>query len=1056
MRSLYPTTLLAALAFISSCSDVSISENDNDSDGWTQEEGDCNDQDGDIHPDAIEVCDGADNDCDGDVDEGQDQDEDGFTVCGQDGEPGTLDDDCDDTDANVNPGVDETPCDDVDNDCDPATEDEPDEDGDGATACDDCDDDDADLNLVDGDGDGYSTCDGDCDDDEPDLNLDDADLDGWTTCDGDCDDDDETMNLDDLDADGFDTCDGDCDDDDAMVNPDEDEVTCDGVDNDCDPATEDEPDGDADGYPMCEDCDDADPDVSPGATETVCDGIDNDCDPATEDTPDTDQDGYTVCDDCDDDDATLNLDDLDGDLYSTCSGDCDDGNAAVNPGASEICSGIDDDCDGDLLLTEVDLDGDGYLACEECNDDDAGLNLADADGDGYTTCDGDCDDGHPGLSPADADADGYSTCDGDCNDADASLNLDDSDGDGTSTCAGDCDDGAASLNLDDADGDGVTSCDGDCDDADPNTYPNAQEVCDGLDNNCNGSVPPEELDDDGDGLAECEGDCDDAEPALYDGAPDVCDAFLDNDCDGMADPMESDDDGDGASECGGDCDDGDADLNTQDGDGDGWTTCAGDCDDAQPDINPSAAEVCDGFDNDCDGQADDVIGCGPLDLSAAAAKLIGEEATDFAGYSVSPAGDVNGDGFEDLLVGANNQDAGGSDAGAAYLVLGPVTGTIDLSAADAKLVGEEPGDFAGLSVSGAGDVNGDGFDDLLVGAPYHDAGGNYAGAAYLVLGPVLGTVDLSAADAKLVGEEQWNFAGASVAAAGDVNGDGFDDLIVGADHDSEGGEGAGAAYLVHGPVTGAVDLSAADAKFVGEESRDAAGISVSSAGDVNDDGFGDLVVGANYQDAGGADAGAAYLMLGPFGGTLDLSAADAKLVGEESGDAAGISVASAGDVNDDGFDDLLVGARYQAAGGSDAGAAYLVLGPVLGTVDLSAADAKFVGEETGDLAGFSVSTAGDVNGDGFDDLLVGAYHQDAGGSDAGVAYLVLGPVMGTVDLSAADGMLVGEEPEDLAGLPVAPAGDVNGDGFDDILVGACLQDEGGANAGAAYLVLGGP
>src|SRR6185436_10070932 len=140
----------------------------------------------------------------------------------------------------------------------------------------------------------------------------------------------------------------------------------------------------------------------------------------------------------------------------------------------------------------------------------------------------------------------------------------------------------------------------------------------------------------------------------------------------------------------------------------------------------------------------------------------GEDAVDLAGYSVSGAGDVDGDGHDDVLVGAPAHYEGGLRNGAAYLVLGPVTGTVDLSLADAKLVGEEDDDAAGGSVSGAGDVNGDGPDDLLVGAPGPSKLGLYAGAAYLVLGPVTGTVDLSLADAKLVVEEEYQYVGISV------------------------------------------------------------------------------------------------------------------------------------------------------------------------------------------------------------------------------------------------------------------------------------------------------
>ena len=212
---------------------------------------------------------------------------------------------------------------------------------------------------------------------------------------------------------------------------------------------------------------------------------------------------------------------------------------------------------------------------------------------------------------------------------------------------------------------------------------------------------------------------------------------------------------------------------------------------------------------------------------------------------------MDGDGLDDLLIGAY----GSGGTGAAYLVLGPVTGTINLSTANATLVGEEAGDSAGYDVSNAGDVDGDGHDDLLVGAFRNSEGAHYAGAAYLVLGPVTGSRDLSLADAKLVGEGRGDAAG-PVSAAGDVNADGHDDILVGATN--QGNRNEGAAYLVRGPVTGTVDLSHADAKLVGAGPQDHAGY-VSGAGDVDADGRADVLIGAPWT---GDYVGTAYLVYG--------------------------------------------------------------------------------------------------------------------------------------------------------------------------------------------------
>jgi len=394
---------------------------------------------------------------------------------------------------------------------------------------------------VDADQDGYTDT-TDCDDSDP-LTFPGA----TELCDGldnDCDDvvpDDEL----DGDGDGMPTCEGDCDDTDETVYEGAEEA-CDGLDNDCDEEVpSDETDDDGDGVSECEgDCNDEDEAIYPEAAE-ACNAIDDDCDTEVDEDFDADADTYTTCgadgvsgtedDDCDDNDAVLNLDDADADSFTSCGGDCDDAEGTINPDAEEACNGLDDDCDGAVPGDEVDSDGDTYLACEDCNDDDAVLNYDDADLDGYSTCAGDCSDADASLNPADADGDGFSTCQGDCDDADADLNLSDADSDGWDTCEGDCDDTDATLDIGDDDGDGVTSCDGDCDDDNADSYPSATEICDGLDNNCNGSLPTEESDSDNDGYMVCEDDCDDLDAGTNPGEFDTCLDGADNDCNGVVD-----------------------------------------------------------------------------------------------------------------------------------------------------------------------------------------------------------------------------------------------------------------------------------------------------------------------------------------------------------------------------------------------------------------------------------------------------------------------------------------------------------------------------------------
>ena len=664
-----PIALLAAfLPLLIGCpTDNTNLDVDEDGDGWASRS-DCNDDNDTIHPEAVELCDGLDNDCNGVIDLDvevkpawfADGDADGHgdadvtvQVCEAPDGFVELPGDCDDSDPQSFPGHDEL-CDGADNDCNGAPDfdafDELDLDDDGFLDCEDCDDDASTTfpgapevcNERDDD------CDGDIDEDSA---LDattwfvDADGDGWggateiVSCDQPIDFVDRT---------------GDCDDTELYVFPGAVEL-CDGLDNDCDGEVDPDGsaglltwyfdfDGDGHGNPtvsqlacsaptdyvlLGDDCDDSSDQALPGGTE-VCDNLDNDCNGLVDDSVAT---------------ATTWYLDVDGDTFGStafsvvaCDNpggfsdnatDCDDSDGNVFPGAPEVCNGLDDDCDSVTPADEADGDTDGFQPCSgDCDDAAAtvypsapelcdGLdndcdsvvpaNETDGDSDTITICAGDCDDGDPSIYPG-----APELCDGEDEDCDGAI-----------------DNGATSLDwYFDLDGDtygnpaihvedcappgpsGWVNNDDDCDDSSTNVYLGATELCDGLDNDCDGSLQAIEDDVDGDSYMLCEGDCDDNDGGIHPGATDFCDG-VDQNCDGTYDEdsapivtwyLDFDDDSYGTP------------ATTVDACAapDGYTDNDEDCNDFVDTVSPSEAEACvDGIDNNCDLliDCDDLTGC---------------------------------------------------------------------------------------------------------------------------------------------------------------------------------------------------------------------------------------------------------------------------------------------------------------------------------------------------------------------------------------------------------------------------------------------------------------
>lgn len=625
-------------------------------------------------------------------------------------------------------------------------------------------------------------------------------------------------------------------------------------------------------------------------------------------------------------------------------------------GRGEVCDNHeDDDADGFVDCADQDC----FATCgERCG------NLVDDDGDGLVDClDDDC-------AATCAPAGGPEDC----------LNGIDDDRDWLIDCADDdC------RVVCDADGDGWISAELgglDCDDGRYAVHPEGSEVpYNGLDDDCDATTPDDDLDADGHPLAS---DCDDGSAATHPGAPETCGDGGINDCDATGAPPRASCFVDRSVTTA------DATLLGTAGD-DWTGHAIASVGDVNADGHADLVVGAYGEGSDHTGAAYLVMGpvAGAFDLSQAQIKWTGESEDDWAGFAVAAGGDLTGSGLPDVLIGARYDDGTGHNAGAAYVVRVNQAGTVELSDAVAKIYAEAEYDSAGYSVAVPGDVDGDGQVDLLIGAVSNSHSGLESGSAYVVLGPVTGPVQLAHTPYALRGEASRDNAGCAVSGAGDLDGDGRADLIVGACLSDRSHPNAGAAFQFSTHTLTEHLLGDADGALVGEAADDQLGTAVAAAGDVDGDGLADLLVGAPLHDLSGEDAGAIYLVAGPA--TTQMNTPDAKLYGEDPGDRAGTSIAGIGDVDGDGLADVAIGAPGRDSAGQDAGSAYLLFGPLAGHIDLADADLELSGAAAFDFTGQAVAAAGDVDADGFPDLLIGApFHDGAAPSGGAVRLFTFG------------------------------------------------------------------
>jgi hypothetical protein len=712
-------------------------------------------------------------------------------------------------------------------------------------------------------------------------------------------------------------------------------------------------DYDGDGFTADIDCNDNDAAIHPEATE-VCDGVDNNCDNSIDG---SDADGAaTYYADADADGfggVALSITQCDAPTGFVANGDdCDDNNLDIHPDAAEVCDGADNDCDGLVDDDDDSVDTAGYSTY-----------YADADSDGY--------------------GDAATTMDA-CN---APSNYADN--------ADDCDDTNADLNPDtmwytDVDSDGF-----------------------GAENySTTGCEQPS-------GYVASNDDCDDLNAAINPAAQEICDGDIDNDCDGVAD--DADDSVDSVT------------FSTYyvDGDADGYgdstqatvTQCTmpsgyadmgDDCDDAEALANPSLEEVCnDGIDNDCSGDAPECALPVAGGTSDANASVLGGGSAESFGMSDMALGDFDGDGNTDLAVSDwyGDSNTGVYDAGTVDFYYGPLSTTG--IASGGRYEGSHSSDLLGTDIANAGDLDGDGADELLIGARGYDENGSYSGRAYLAAGAT-SVLDIDSNNIGYTdGAAAYDYMGGGVANLGDVFGNGTDTMAFAA-YGSDAGEYYGG-YLMYSDGTNVGTMTGDYYSQLGYRDR------IAGAGDLDGDGFDDWAAGT--QDGSYVGNLAVF-----YGGTSvswsTLADADANIAGVSSYNYLGYTLGGGSDVDGDGYSDFV--ATNSDSANVYVGGATRMTDATTASISIGNSAASSIYFKSSELA------MGDLNNDGEGDLVVADYYAI---SNAGAVWTFYGPLSaGSYDVMDADSTLSGTGTYTYFGYTNA-VGDVTGDGMDDLMVG---------------------